>query len=453
MSKLKSLPSVSLIIEKAKGRLNIHENYLKLLINKELDHFRSKIVSEDLKIEKDQIIDSIISNISNKASLSLVNIINGTGIVLHTGFGRAPFDGKHLKKVADKLHGYINLEFDLAHNKRGDRQSHIDEHLASICGSESSLVVNNNAAAILLTINALALESEVICSRGQIVEIGGSFRISEIVEKSGGILKEIGTTNRTHVRDYEKAISDKTKLLLWVHTSNYVVKGYTNEVPLEEVVKIGKKYNIPVIADLGSGTFIPLDKYGIPAEIPIKDVVRKGPEIILFSGDKMLGGPQSGIILSSKKIIEKIKSNSIYRTVRCDKITIALLDQIIRSYKKHGFSNLNLSLSLLTRTRENLKKIANDIIKQIPSKKLIMLGASIEDSLVEAGSGSLPQKNIESIALKFNPSSLSANKLSSLFRQGDIPVIGYIHKNSFFIDLKAVLPSQILYLIKTIKNI
>ena len=356
MSKLKSFPSVSLIIEKAKGRLNIHENYLKLLINKELDHLRNKIVSEDLKIEKDQIIDSIISNISNKASSSLVNIINGTGIVLHTGFGRAPFDGKNLKKVADKLHGYINLEFDLAHNKRGDRQSHIDEHLASICGSESSLVVNNNAAAILLTINSLALGSEVICSRGQIVEIGGSFRISEIVEKSGGILKEIGTTNRTHVRDYEKAISDKTKLLLWVHTSNYVVKGYTNEVPLEEVVKIGKQYNIPVIADLGSGTFIPMDKYGIPAEIPIKDVVRKGPEIILFSGDKMLGGPQSGIILSSKKIIEKIKSNSIYRTVRCDKITIALMDQIIRSYKKHGFSNLNLSLSLLTRTRENLKK-------------------------------------------------------------------------------------------------
>ena len=166
MSKLKSLPSVSLIIEKAKGRLNIHENYLKLLINKELDHLRNKIVSKDLKIEKDQIIDSIISNISNKASSSLVNIINGTGIVLHTGFGRAPFDGNHLKKVADKLNGYINLEFDLAHNKRGDRQSHIDEHLASICGSESSLIVNNNAAAILLTINALALESEVICSRG-----------------------------------------------------------------------------------------------------------------------------------------------------------------------------------------------------------------------------------------------------------------------------------------------
>ena len=274
-------------MQKAEGRLNIHENYLKILINKELDYFRKKIISEDNKIEKDQIIDTIITKIAIKSSSSIVNIINGTGIVLHTGLGRAPFNGERLKEVADKLDGYINLEFDVSKNKRGDRQSHIDEHLASICGSESSLVVNNNAAAILLSINALASGSEVICSRGQIVEIGGSFRISEIIEKSGAILKEVGTTNRTHINDYEKAISDKTKLLLWVHTSNYVVKGYTKEVALEEIVKLGKNNNIPVLADLGSGTFLSLDKYGIPTEIPIIDVVRKGPDIILFSGDKM----------------------------------------------------------------------------------------------------------------------------------------------------------------------
>ncbi|MEC7855863.1 MAG: L-seryl-tRNA(Sec) selenium transferase [Candidatus Neomarinimicrobiota bacterium] len=453
MSKLKILPSVSLIMKEAEGRLNIHENYLKILINKELDYFRKKIISEDNKIEKDQIIDTIITKIAIKASSSLVNIINGTGIVLHTGLGRAPFNGERLKEVADKLDGYINLEFDVSKNKRGDRQSHIDEHLASICGSESSLVVNNNAAAVLLSINALASGSEVICSRGQIVEIGGSFRISEIIEKSGAILKEVGTTNRTHINDYEKAISDKTKLLLWVHTSNYVVKGYTKEVALEEIVKLGKNNNIPVLADLGSGTFLSLDKYGIPTEIPIIDVVRKGPDIILFSGDKMLGGPQSGIILGSKNIIDLIKSNTLYRTMRCDKITIVLLDQIIRSYRIHGFSKLNLTLSLLTSTRGKLKNTAEDIIKKLPAKKIKTLGISIEDSLVEAGSGSLPEKNIESITLKFKSTSFSANKLSLLFREGDIPVIGYIHKNSFFIDLKAVLPSQVSNLIRAIKNI
>lgn len=453
MSKLKILPSVSIIMKEAEGRLNIHENYLKILINKELDYFRKKIISEDNKIEKDQIIDTIITKIAIKASSSIVNIINGTGIVLHTGLGRAPFNGERLKEVADKLDGYINLEFDVSKNKRGDRQSHIDEHLASICGSESSLVVNNNAAAVLLSINALASGSEVICSRGQIVEIGGSFRISEIIEKSGAILKEVGTTNRTHINDYEKAISDKTKLLLWVHTSNYVVKGYTKEVALEEIVKLGKNNNIPVLADLGSGTFLSLDKYGIPTEIPIIDVVRKGPDIILFSGDKMLGGPQSGIILGSKNIIDLIKSNTLYRTMRCDKITIVLLDQIIRSYRIHGFSKLNLTLSLLTSTRGKLKNTAGDIIKKLPAKKIKTLGISIEDSLVEAGSGSLPEKNIESITLKFKSTSFSANKLSLLFREGDIPVIGYIHKNSFFIDLKAVLPSQVSNLIRAIKNI
>ena len=440
-------------MKEAEGRLNIHENYLKILINKELDYFRKKIISEDNKIEKDQIIDTIITKIAIKASSSIVNIINGTGIVLHTGLGRAPFNGERLKEVADKLDGYINLEFDVSKNKRGDRQSHIDEHLASICGSESSLVVNNNAAAVLLSINALASGSEVICSRGQIVEIGGSFRISEIIEKSGAILKEVGTTNRTHINDYEKAISDKTKLLLWVHTSNYVVKGYTKEVALEEIVKLGKNNNIPVLADLGSGTFLSLDKYGIPTEIPIIDVVRKGPDIILFSGDKMLGGPQSGIILGSKNIIDLIKSNTLYRTMRCDKITIILLDQIIRSYRIHGFSKLNLTLSLLTSTRGKLKNTAGDIIKKLPAKKIKTLGISIEDSLVEAGSGSLPEKNIESITLKFKSTSFSANKLSLLFREGDIPVIGYIHKNSFFIDLKAVLPSQVSNLIRAIKNI
>ena len=453
MSKLKSLPSVSLIMKKVTGQLNIHENYLKLLINKELELFRNQIISEDLSINKDEIIDAIIAKVGDKVSSSLVNIINGTGIVLHTGFGRAPFNGDHLRDIADKLDGYINLEYDLLADERGDRQSHLNEHIASICDADSSLVVNNNAAAVLLTINSLADGSEVLCSRGQIVEIGGSFRISEIINKSGAILKEVGATNRTHIDDYKKAISDKTKLLIWVHTSNYIVKGYTKEVPLEEIVNLGKKHNIPVLADLGSGTFLPLDKFGIPTELPISDIVRKGPDIILFSGDKMLGGPQSGIILASRKIINIIKSNSIYRTVRCDKITITMLDQIVRSYRRHGFSNLNLTLSLLTSTREDLDKMGKSIVNNIPSKKIKMLGLSVENSLVEAGSGSLPEKNIESIALKFSSSVISANKLSLLLKKGKVPIVGYIQKDSFFIDLKAVLPSQVSKIIKAINNI
>ena len=453
MSRLKSLPSVSLILEKIKGELSFHENYLKLLINRELGFLRHQIISKNMLIDKEKVIDIIIAKVKNNASFSLVNIINGTGIVLHTGFGRAPFDGERLREVADKLDGYINLEYDIINNHRGDRQKHINEHISSICDVESSLIVNNNAAALLLTINALADNSEVICSRGQIVEIGGSFRISDIIKKGGAILKEVGATNRTHIDDYESAITHKTKMLLWVHTSNYILKGYTKQVPLEDIVKLGKKHDIPVLADLGSGTFLALDKFGVPSEAPLIEIVKKGPDIILFSGDKMLGGPQSGIILASRNITNQIKSNTLYRTVRCDKITITMLDQTIRTYTRKGFSNLNLTLSLLTSTRKDLEKIGKKIINNIPSKKIKVLGLTMEESFVEAGSGSLPEKNIESIALKFNSSVFSANKLSLLFKRGKIPIIGYINKGLFFIDLKAILPSQVSKIIKAINNI
>jgi len=372
MSRLKSLPSVSIILEKMEGELNVHENYLKLLINRELEFFRHQITSKDIIIDKADIVKNIITNVKDNVSSSLVNIINGTGIVLHTGFGRAPFDGERLRQIADKLDGYVNLEYDLINNHRGDRQKHIDEHISSICDVDSALIVNNNAAALLLTINTLADGSEVICSRGQIVEIGGSFRISEIIEKGGATLKEVGATNRTHIDDYESAITNKTKMLLWVHTSNYILKGYTKEVPLEEIVKLGKKYNIAVLADLGSGTFLSLDKFGVPSEQPLINIVKKDPDIILFSGDKMLGGPQSGIILGSKEITNQIKTNTLYRTVRCDKITIAMLDQIIRTYTRKGFSNLNLTLNLLTSTRKDLEKIGNKIVSNISSKKIFI---------------------------------------------------------------------------------
>ena len=453
MSRLKSLPSVSLILEKIKGELSFHENYLKFLINRELGFLRHQIISKNMLIDKEKVIDIIIAKVKNNASFSLVNIINGTGIVLHTGFGRAPFDGERLREVADKLDGYINLEYDIINNHRGDRQKHINEHISSICDVESSLIVNNNAAALLLTINALADNSEVICSRGQIVEIGGSFRISDIIKKGGAILKEVGATNRTHIDDYESAITDKTKMLLWVHTSNYILKGYTKQVPLEDIVKLGKKHDIPVLADLGSGTFLALDKFGVPSEAPLIEIVKKGPDIILFSGDKMLGGPQSGIILASRNITNQIKSNTLYRTVRCDKVTITMLDQTIRTYTRKGFSNLNLTLSLLTSTRKDLEKIGKKIINNISSKKIKVLGLTMEESFVEAGSGSLPEKNIESIALKFNSSVLSANELSLLFKGAEVPIIGYIQKEFFFIDLKAILPSQISKIITTINNI
>jgi L-seryl-tRNA(Ser) seleniumtransferase len=231
------------------------------------------------------------------------------------------------------------------------------------------------------------------------------------------------------------------------------MKGYTKEVPLEDIVSIGKKYKIPVVADLGSGSFIDMSNFDIPSEIPVSEIVKKGPDITLFSGDKMLGGPQSGIILSTKNLINVIKSNSIYRTVRCDKITIAILDDILRSYKKNGFLKSNLALMLLTQDRKTLKKMAEEIINSVQEHKLRTLGLTIEDSMVEVGSGSLPEKNLKSVTLKFSPKNMSIDIISKSFKQYKVPIIGYINRNSFFIDLKAVLPSQSFHIIDAINKV
>ena len=231
------------------------------------------------------------------------------------------------------------------------------------------------------------------------------------------------------------------------------MKGYTKEVSLEDMVSIGKKYKIPVVADLGSGTFLDMSKFGVPAEIPVAEIVKKGPDITLFSGDKMLGGPQSGIILSTKNLINIIKLNPIYRTVRCDKITIAILDDIIRSYKKNGFLKTNLALNLLTQDRKTLKIMAKKIIKSVQKKKLQALGLTIEATMVEAGSGSLPEKNLKSIALKFSPKDSSIDALSNAFKKYKVPIVGYINKGSFFIDLKAVLPLQDSHIIDALNKI
>ena len=452
-STLKDCPSVHQVLLEI-NRYNIHhESYIKYLINNELSKIRSKIKAGELNKTKDELLNFIITQVLLHASPKLVNLINGTGIVLHTGFGRAPFKGTLLKKLADRLDGYINLEFDLESGKRSDRQIFISEQIASICNSEHAIAVNNNAAAVLLALNQVADSGEVICSRGQMVEIGGSFRIPDIIEKSGAVLKGVGTTNRTHLNDYENAISKKTKLILWVHTSNYVVKGFTKDVDLDKLVYLGKKYKIPVMADLGSGALLDMNSLGIADEIPVKYIVKSGPDIITFSGDKLLGGPQSGLIVGKKKWVDACKKNPLYRVIRCDKITIGLLEETLRSYRKNSFAKNNLALSLLTTSRKVLINRGKKILNQLSKSKIKQLGIHLTDSEVEAGSGSLPENKIESATLAFSPKSGKVKDLATAFRCGSIPVVGFIKRNIYFIDLKAVLPNQLKRLVKAIQEI
>jgi L-seryl-tRNA(Ser) seleniumtransferase len=433
--------------------IQLHEDYIKHIINSELAKIRANIKKGKLFKTKDELLSHIASQVFLQSAPQLINVINGTGIVLHTGFGRAPFRGKHLKDLAARLDGYVNLEFDLESGNRGDRQTIIQDQLSSMCGSESAMVVNNNAAAVFLALNEMAGGGEVICSRGQMVEIGGSFRIPDIIEKSGAILKEVGTTNRTHLKDYEKAISKKTKLILWVHTSNYVVKGFTKEVSLSDLVILGKKHKIPVMADLGSGALLDMNQLGLADEMPIKSIVNSGPGITSFSGDKLLGGPQSGLMVGGKKWIKACKRNPLYRVLRCDKVTIGLLEETLRSYRSQSFSKDNLALTMLTTSQIVLKNRGQKILDSLKKKTIKDLGILLVDSEVEAGSGSLPDDKIESAALSFSPKNGQAKDLAKAFRCGSIPVVGYIQKNTFYIDLKAVLSNQIKRLSTAIQEV
>ena len=450
---LRDIPSVNKVILEIEKDSRIHESYLKKIIQEEIELFRERIKNGEINNSSIIILDEIKNKVLARSSLKLVNIINGTGIVLHTGFGRAPFNSKSLKKIAKKMEGYVNLEFNLNNGRRGDRQEHVREILSAICESESSLVVNNNAAAVMLAINGIAKGGEVIVSRGELVEIGGSFRIPDIIHASGAILKEVGTTNRTHSKDYINAINKNSKLILTVHTSNYVVKGFTKSVKLAELVSIGNKYNLPVMADWGSGSLIKNISKNTSLDIPISQLMRDKPDIVTFSGDKLIGGPQSGIIVGKKNIIDTSQQNTLYRTLRPDKLTIGLLEETLRSYRATSFSKDNLSLNMLKASRITLKIRGEKILKLIKKSKIKDLGISLVPSLVEAGSGSLPEKNIGSMALIFNPKFIKCSMLAKKLRLGKIPVVGFIKEDRFYIDLKAVLPGQLMKLSQAINSI
>ena len=450
---LKDLPSVNEVLSCVNDLISLNNRYLKHLIVSEINRIRYKIKNKKVFKSRVELLEYLIDRVVLRSSSRLVNIINGTGIVLHTGFGRAPFEAKIFKDIANVANGYLNLEYDLFTGKRGDRQSHVREYISAICGSESSLVVNNNAAAVMLAINQIAENGEVIISRGQIVEIGGSFRIPDVIEKSGAFLKEVGTTNRTNIKDYKKSINKNTKLILWVHTSNYVVKGFTESVPLDQLVQLGNKHNIPVMVDWGSGSFLNMKTLNLADEIPVNIIMKSNPDILTFSGDKLIGGPQAGIIIGKKKIVNLIQENILYRVLRIDKINLCFLEKTLRSYKSNSFTNKNLSLKLLTTSRKTLKNRAKKILEYQTNKKIKELNIKILETEVEAGSGSLPENKIESAAFAFSPRNRKVKDLATSFRCGSIPVVGYIKGNTYFIDLKAVLPNQIKRLTKAIKEV
>ena len=441
-NQLKELPSVSEVLLECKSSKSLNSKYMAYIIKSNLESYRRAAKKGSLKPKRAQITQNILSEVERLTAPSLQSVINGTGIVLHTGLGRAPMKESTAKNAAKRVAGYTNLEFDLPTGTRGQRQDHVNGLLSALTGAQSSMAVNNNAAAVLLALNELGEGKEVIVSRGQQVEIGGSFRIPDVVKKSGCILKEVGSTNRTHLKDYEKAITKKTGMILWVHTSNYVVRGFTHDVSLSDLVQLGKKKRVPIVADLGSGALVDLSEKGIPKDMLVQDVVKSGVGLVTFSGDKLLGGPQAGLIVGTKTLVNKLKTNPIARAVRCDKWSLAFLEESLLSFGDHGPSKNNLTVSLMMASRKALTKRGEIILSHLPKKAKDKLGISLVESEVEAGSGSLPEEKLDSMAFRFKPNGISASKLATQFRMGDTPVVGYIHGHTFYIDLKAVIPGQ-----------
>lgn len=369
----------------------------------------------------------------------LKRVINATGVILHTGLGRAPLSPAAQENLAEIARSYSNIEYNLDTGKRGERLTLVDSLLCELTGAEMSAVVNNNAAAVLLALNSLANRKEVIVSRGELVEIGGSFRIPAVMKKSGAKMVEVGTTNKTRISDYRDAISKRTGAILKVHTSNYRVMGFVEETGIDEIVQLGRKRNIPVISDLGGGVLIDLQKWGLPYEPVVEEHVRAGADLVTFSGDKVLGGPQSGIIAGREWAVRKCRKNHLMRTVRVDKLIYAALEPTLKAYlSPDTLMETVPALQLMTASAEVVKDRAEEFAGWLAGTgHPNLLDVKVIESFGQAGSGALPLEKLPSFAVVFKPTGSTA-ALASHLRSGNPAVISLIHDDEVHLDFRTV---------------
>ncbi|MEW6173599.1 MAG: L-seryl-tRNA(Sec) selenium transferase [Bacillota bacterium] len=375
---------------------------------------------------------------------NLRRVINATGVVLHTNLGRAVLSRRAQDAVAQAAAGCTNLEFNLASGKRGQRYSLVEELLCRLTGAEAALVVNNNAAAVLLALNTLAEGREVVVSRGQLVEIGGSFRIPDVMRQSGAVLVEVGCTNKTHRRDYREAINDRTAVLMNVHMSNYRIVGFSQEVPVAELAAIGRENNLPVMCDLGSGVLVDLGRYGLPYEPTVQEVVGAGADVVTFSGDKLLGGPQAGIIVGRRDYIERMKKNPLTRAVRSDKLSLAALEATLREYlDPDGALHEIPTLRMLIRPVEELKAAANELAALISEAFGPKVNVWIEEGISQVGGGAMPTAAPITAMVCIEFPGLGVNELQRRLRLADPPVIARAEKGALVLDVRTVCHPEI----------
>ncbi|MFL0247439.1 L-seryl-tRNA(Sec) selenium transferase [Candidatus Clostridium stratigraminis] len=419
-----------------------------------LEEFRNRILNDNItEFTTIDILEGFKQLVKQKNSPNLKKVINGTGVILHTNLGRALLGEEALRHIINCADSYSNLEYDLKSGERGSRYEHVEELIKKITGAEAAVVVNNNAAAVMLVLNTLCSNKEAIVSRGQLVEIGGSFRVPEVMKFSNATLVEVGTTNRTHLYDYVNSITENTGVLLKVHTSNFKIMGFTEEVPLEDLVSLGKEKSIPVVEDIGSGVLVDFSKYGFSYEPTVQESIKKGIDVVTFSGDKMLGGPQAGIIAGKKIYIDKIKRNQLTRALRIDKLTLAALEGTLKYYMDETkavaeIPTLNMILSSKDIHKKRAQRLKNRILK---AAKEIDINIASDYSMV--GGGSMPAEKIPTYVLRIKSDFKAAKQIEASLRNYVIPIIVRIFEDNVIIDLRTIFDKDFDIIALAFKNL
>ncbi|GAX89975.1 L-seryl-tRNA(Sec) selenium transferase [Effusibacillus lacus] len=446
---LRKLPAVHRLLDLPACQ-HLMETYSRDWVSEAAAHSVSAVRKEILsgtrsnEVTEEQLLQQIEQYLRNRFQPNFRRVINATGVVLHTNLGRAPLAESALEAINRTALGYSNLELNLATGERGSRYDHVEELICRLTGAESALVVNNNAAAVLLVLREMAKGRKVIVSRGQLVEIGGSFRVSEVMKESGAQLVEVGTTNKTHERDYENAIDENTAMIMRAHTSNFRIVGFTYQPELSDLVSLAHQHGIPVYEDLGSGSLIDLRKFGIGDEPTVDASIKAGVDIVSFSGDKLLGGTQAGIIAGRAEYIKKIKKNQLTRALRVDKLTLAALEATLLLYLDEERALREIpTLYLLTRKREELYREAQKLaggLREVFQEKAVV---EVVEGMSQVGGGSLPDEDLATYLVAVKTTPFSLNALEHALRHVDLPVMTTIRKEALLFDVRTIFPREI----------
>ncbi len=439
---LRTLPGVDRVLLTVQ-RLAQDDWPLDLLTNEiqqQIAELRSRLLKKEITTVPtiDSLAQAVLAKLHQVQSSSLKPVINATGILLHTNLGRAPLAKEALEQIQRVASGYSNLEINLSNGRRGSRHSHVEELLCRLSGAEAAMVVNNNAGAVLLALTAIAKGKEAIVSRGELVEIGGSFRIPEVMEAGGVVLREVGSSNRTHFRDYQRAINDQSALLLKVHTSNYKIVGFTSSIEASELVSLAKETGLPLVEDLGSGLLRPLPGSDMPEEPTISEAIASGVDLLTCSGDKLLGGPQAGLIFGRKDLIEKLRNHPLARALRIDKLSLAALEATLRLYLTGKESHIPL-MAYFTVSQQELNERTRELARQLD---LPGLKVEIGAAAAMVGGGAMPETELTGPVVVIEPEILTLDQLAAALRRAEPALVARIHDGRLLINLRTVDPSE-----------